>query len=65
MASTICLSGPCRQDRDRTVSFRIMQLGTVYHHDEEELSCFSWSTVKVVASFTKKHGGGGRIKSKS
>jgi hypothetical protein len=33
---SVCLSGPCRQDRDRTVSSRIIQLGIIDHHHERK-----------------------------
>jgi hypothetical protein len=33
---SVCLSGPCRQDRDWNVSSRIIQLGILDHHHERK-----------------------------
>ena len=42
----------CRQDTDWTESSRILQLGTIDHH-EEDAYCYSRSEVKVIVSLLK------------
>jgi hypothetical protein len=54
---SVCLSGPCRQDRDRTVSSRIIQLGILdYHHERKNPMVFQGqrSKVKVIALIRRK-----------
>jgi hypothetical protein len=54
---SVCLSGPCRQDRDRTVSSRIIQLGILDHHHERKNPIVfqgQRSKVKVVALLRRK-----------
>ena len=53
---SVCLSGPCRQDRDRTICFRVIQLGTLDHHLERRNPIVfqgQRSKVKAVASLSR------------
>jgi hypothetical protein len=40
IALSICLSRPCRQDKDQTICFRVIQLGTLDHHHDKRNSFF-------------------------
>jgi hypothetical protein len=54
---SVCLSGPCRQDRDWTVSSRIIQLGILDHHHERKNPIVfqgQRSKVKIVALLSRK-----------
>jgi hypothetical protein len=46
--SVVHMFGPCRQDREKTVSFRIIQLGTLDCHDKKEKPNAYQVNVKVI-----------------